>query len=196
LTIAIFFDSLYLKGGQMKKLVMALAIMLIFSISGYAETEMQGQMGQGMMMGQGHQMPMNCPKMQQMQGHEMTMGGHKMPMMNQMMGHGMMMQDMMQMMMDIINMQEQIVNGVKASDKKVMLDKVKDMKAKMQNKMTMCHCMMGSMMGGANCPMMGGGMCPMMRGGMQGHDMMPPSSESGSKETEKAVQPKTEQHKH
>jgi len=185
----------------MKKLVMALAIMFIFSISVYAETGMQGsqqgQMGQGMMMGQGQQMPaMQCPKMQQMQGREMTMGGHQMPMMNQMMGHGMMMQDMMQMMMDVMNMQEQIINGVKASEKKVMLEKIKDMKAKMQNKMTMSHCMMGSMMGGMMGSMMGGMMGSMMGGGMPGHDMMPPHPESGNKETEKEAPAKTEQHKH
>ena len=99
-----------------------------------------------------------------------------------------MMQEMMQMMMDVMNMQEQIINGVKASEKKVMLERIKDMKAKMQNKMTMCNCMMGSMMGGSMCPMMGGG--------MPGRDMMPPHTESGSKETEKEAPPKTEQHKH
>jgi hypothetical protein len=176
----------------MKKVTITLMILLMFSISAYAETGMQGgrqdQMGQGMMMDKGQQMPMNCPKMQKMHGEGMMQGGQQMPMMNQMMGHGMMMQDMMQMMMDIMNMQEQIINGVKASEKKVMLEKIKDMKAKMQNKMTMSHCMMGSMMGGSMCPMMGGG--------MPGHDMMPPHSESGSKENEKAVPPKTEQHKH
>ena len=178
----------------MKKIVMALAIMFIFSIPAYAETGMQGsqqgQMGQGMMMEQGQQMPMNCPKMQQMHGQGMMQAGQQMPMaqMGPMMGHGMMMQEMMQMMMDIMNMQEQIINGVKASDKKMMIEKIKDMKAKMQNKMTMCNCMMGSMMGGSMCPMMGGG--------MPGHDMKSPHPESGSKETEKAVPPKTEQHKH
>jgi hypothetical protein len=176
----------------MKKVTITLVILFMFSISAYAETDMQGsqqgQMGQGMMMEQGQQMPMNCPKMQQMHGQGMMQGGQQMPMMPQMMGHNMMMQEMMQMMMDIVNMQEQIINGVKASEKKMMLEKIKDMKAKMQNKMTMCNCMMGSMMGG----MMG----PMMRGGMPGHDMMPPHSESGSKETEKETPPKTEQHKH
>jgi len=178
----------------MKKIVMALAIMFIFSIPAYAETGMQGsqqgQMGQGMMMEQGQQMPMNCPKMQQMHGQGMMQAGQQMPMaqMGPMMGHGMMMQEMMQIMMDIMNMQEQIINGVKASEKKMMLDKIKDMKAKMQNKMTMSHCMMGSMMGGSMCPMMGGG--------MPGRDMMPPHSESGSKEAEKEAPPKTEQHKH
>ena len=170
----------------MKKVTITLMILLIFGISAYAETGMQGdkqgQMGQGKMMEQGQQMPMNCPKMQKMQGQGMMQGG------GPMMGQGMMMQDMMQMMMDIMNMQEQIINGVKASDKKMMIDKIKDMKAKMQNKMTMCSCMMGSMMGGS--------MCPMIRGGMPGHDMMSPHPESGIKETEKEASPKTEQHKH
>jgi hypothetical protein len=170
----------------MKKVTITLMILLIFSISAYAETGMQGsqqgQMGQGMMMGQGQQMPMNCPKMQQMPGHEMTMGGHQMPMMNQMMGQGMMMQDIMQMMMDVMNMQEQIVNGVKASEKKMMLEKIKDMKTKMQNKMTMCHCMMGSMMGG-------------MMGGMMGQQPAA-AKEPENKEPMKEAPPAPDPHKH
>jgi hypothetical protein len=175
----------------MRKVTITLMILLIFSISAYAETGMKGgkqdQMEQGKSMGQEQQMPaMQCPKMQKMQGQGMMQGG------GPMMGQGMMMQEMMQTMMDVMNMQEQIINGVKASDKKVMLDKIKDMKAKMQNKMTMCNCMMGSMMGN----MMGGSMCPMMGGGMPGHDMMSPHPESGSKETEKEAPPKAEQHKH
>jgi len=176
----------------MMKTVLTLFIVCIFSISAEAQMGMMGgQMEQGKTMGQEQQMPaMQCPKMQQMQGHEMMKGGQQMPMMQMgtMMGHGMMMQEMMQTIMDIMNMQEQIINGVKASDKKMMLEKIKDIKAKIQNKMTMCNCMMGSMMGGSMCPMMGGG--------MPGHDMMPSHSESGSKETEKAAPPKTEQHKH
>jgi len=164
----------------MMKTVLTLFIVCIFSISAEAQMGMMGgQMEQGKTMGQEQQMPaMQCPKMQQMQGHEMMKGGQQMPMAQ--MGQGMMMQEMMQMMMDVMNMQEQIINGVKASEKKMMLEKIKDMKAKMQNKMTMCNCMMGSMMGG----------------GMPGHDMMLPHSESGSKETAKEAPPKTEQHKH
>jgi hypothetical protein len=176
----------------MMKTVLTLFIVCIFSISAEAQMGMMGgQMEQGKTMGQEQQMPaMHCPKMQQMKGHEMMQGGQQMPMpqMGPMMGHSMMMQEMMQIMMDIMNMQEQIINGVKASEKKMMLDKIKDMKAKMQNKMSMCNCMMGSMMGGSMCPMMGGGML--------GHDMKPRHSESGGKETEKEAPPKTEQHKH
>jgi hypothetical protein len=168
----------------MMKTVLTLFILCIFSISAEAQMGMMGgQMEQGKSMGQEQQMPaMQCPKMQKMQGQGMMQGG------GPMMGQGMMMQEMMQTMMDIMNMQEQIINGVKASDKKMMLEKIKDMKAKMQNKMTMCSCMMGSMMGGSMCPMMGGG--------MPAHDMTSPHPESGSKETEKEAPPKTEQHKH
>ena len=68
----------------MKKVTITFVILLIFSISAYAETgtqgSQQGQMGQGMMMGQGQQMPMNCPKMQQMHGQGMMQGGQQMPM--------------------------------------------------------------------------------------------------------------------
>jgi hypothetical protein len=176
----------------MMKTVLTLFIVCIFSISAEAQMGMMGgQMEQGKTMGQEQQMPaMQCPKMQQMSGQGMMQGGQQMPMaqMGPMMGHGMMMQEMMQMMMDVMNMQEQIINGVKASEKKVMLERIKDMKAKMQNKMTMSQCMMGSMMGG----MMG----PMMGSGMPGRDMMPPHTGSGSKETEKEAPPKPEQHKH
>ncbi len=43
-------------------------------------------------------------------GHGMMMGeGHEMPMMQHMMGHGMMMQDMLQMMKKMIEVQQKIV---------------------------------------------------------------------------------------
>jgi Spy/CpxP family protein refolding chaperone len=62
----------------MKRLLSAFAVMLLFCISAYAETGMpakqQGQMGQGMMMGQGQQMHSMCPKMQQMHGQGMGGG--------------------------------------------------------------------------------------------------------------------------
>jgi len=62
----------------MKGLISACAVVLLFGISAYAETGMpaghQGQMGQGMMMGQGQQMHSMCPKMQQMHGQGMGGG--------------------------------------------------------------------------------------------------------------------------
>jgi len=61
----------------MKRLISALAVMFLFCISAYAETGMpakqQGQMGHGMMMGQGQQKPM-CPMMGQMHGQGMGGG--------------------------------------------------------------------------------------------------------------------------
>jgi len=170
----------------MKRLIICVSILFIFATSGHAEmTGQKGNEGHEMMKGEGQQMQMMCPKMQQMHGQGMMQGGgHQMPMMGQMMGHGMMMQDMMQMMMDIMNMQEKIITGVKASEKKEMLDRIKDMKTRMQNKMSMQQCMMGAMMGGMMCPMMGGGMA--------GH-----SAPSESKESEETgTAPKEDTHGH
>lgn len=169
----------------MKRLLICLGILFIFCGSVFAQSD-SGMMGKGkeemkhpaMEMGEGQQPMMMCPKMQQMKGKGMMGGGHQMPMMQQMMGHGMMVHDMMQMMIDIMNMQEKIINGVKPSDKKHMLDTIKDMKARVQDKMSMNNCMMGGMMGG------------MMSGKME-HKMHAPSKESEGEETEE-----TEEHNH
>ena len=97
----------------MKRLIMISMILCVFSISAYAQTGMmesrQGQMGQGMMMGEGKQQAM-CP----------------------MMG-----QDMMQMMMDMMNMQEKMMKGPKAAEKKQMMKDMAQMKEKMQKMMSM-----------------------------------------------------------
>jgi Spy/CpxP family protein refolding chaperone len=74
----------------MKRLLFALLILFVFSISTYAQMgsdmtgRQKGEMQHGPMMGAGQQMPMmDCPKMQQMQGQGMMQGC-------QMMGQGMM----------------------------------------------------------------------------------------------------------
>ncbi len=60
-----------------------------------------------------------------------------------MMGQGAMMQHMMQMMMDMMNMQEKMMMGPKADEKKQMMEDMYQMKEKMQNMMSR-H--MGAMM--------------------------------------------------
>ena len=113
----------------MKNLIIVLVILFVFSGSAHAQMGMmggqQGQMGQSTMMGEGQQMPM-MEKCQQM------------------MGQGMMMQDMMQMMMDMMNMQGKMMKGIKASEKKEMIMEMDKMRDKMEKMMSM-H--MGMMMG-------------------------------------------------
>jgi Spy/CpxP family protein refolding chaperone len=62
----------------MKKVIIAVAVLFLLGTSAYAETGMpagqQGQMGQGMMMGQGQQMHSMCPMMEQMHGQGMHGG--------------------------------------------------------------------------------------------------------------------------
>lgn len=95
----------------MKRLIIVLVSLLVFSISA------QAQMGGG----EGQQMPMM----------QMCM-----PMMKQMMGQGMMMQEMMQMMMDMMNMQEKIMMGIKPDEKKQMMKDMAHMREKMQRMMS------------------------------------------------------------
>jgi hypothetical protein len=114
----------------MRRLIIVIAILFVFNIPAYAQMGtmggQQGQMGQGMMMGEGQQTPM----------------------MKQMMGQGMMMQDMMQMMMDMMGMQEKMMMGAKPAEKKKMMKDMAQMKEKMQKMMSMCKGMMvGGMMG-------------------------------------------------
>jgi hypothetical protein len=119
----------------MKKWMIVFMVFFVFNIPAYAQMGMmggqQGQMGQGMMMGEGQQMPMmNCPMMQQMPG------------------QGVMMQNMMQMMMDMMGMQEKMMMGAKPVEKKKMMKDMAQMKEKMQKMMSMCKGMMaGGMMG-------------------------------------------------
>jgi len=136
----------------MKKWMIVFMVLFVFYVPAYAQMGMmggqQGQMGQGMMMGEGQQMPMmNCPMMQQMPGQGMAQGGQQMPMM-QTMGQGMMMQNMMQMMMDMMNMQEKMMMGAKHAEKKKMMKEMAQMKENMQKMMSMCKGMtVGGMMG-------------------------------------------------
>jgi hypothetical protein len=126
----------------MKKLIVCSMILFVFSISAYAQTGMmesqQGQTGQGTAMGQGKQQSMmNCPMMQHVQGQGMMQSGQQMcPMMGQ---------DMMQMMMDMMNMQEKMMKGAKAGEKKKMMQDMTHMKGKMQNMMSMCGMTSGMM---------------------------------------------------
>jgi hypothetical protein len=114
-----------LRRKKMKRLILIVGILFAFSLSAYAQMGVMGgqqsQMGQGMMMGEGQQMPM----------------------MKQMMGQGMMMQDMMQMMMDIMKMQQKIMKGMKSAEKKEMMREMDKMIEKMEKMMSMRQGMMG-----------------------------------------------------
>lgn len=112
-------------------LALVLGVSLSFAqMGGGMMGEQKGEVKQpGMMMGEGQQMPMM----------QMCM-----PMMKQMMGEGMMKQDMMQMMMDMMDMQEKMMKGMKPEEKKKMMKDMAQMKEKMKNMMSMN---MGMMMG-------------------------------------------------
>jgi hypothetical protein len=128
----------------MKNIMVCLLVLFVFTVSAYAETSGElGHAGHEAMKGEKQQMQMMCPKMEMMQqGKEMMKDGQQMPRMHQTMAPCMM-QDMMQTMMDMLNTQEKIIAGVKASEKKQLLKNIKDMKAKMQSKLSACPCMMG-----------------------------------------------------
>lgn len=140
----------------MKRLMIVSAMVFVFSIPAYAQMGGQhGQMGQGMMTGEGQQMMPMMEKCQQMmkgmtgEGQQMPMMQMCMPMMRQMMGQGMMMQDMMQMMMDMMKMQKRMMKGAAPPEKKEMMtdmDKMMDKMEKMMSEMRgmMMHGMMGS----------------------------------------------------
>ena len=166
----------------MKRLLICALVMFAFTVTAYAEmTGHEGhEMKHEMMKEEGHQMM--CPKMQE-KG-MMHKGDHQMSMM----GHGMMMQDLMQTMTEILNIQEKIITGVKASEKKQLLNKIKGMKAKMGNSMSMCKCMAGDMMGG--------GKCPMMQEGMGEQSAPAKTGKSGAEEKEKDSAPKAGAHQH
>src|SRR4030043_1280939 len=59
------------------------------------------------------------------------------PMMKQMMGDGMMKKEMMQMMMEMMNMQEKMMKGPNAAERKQMIKGMAQMKGKMQKMMSM-----------------------------------------------------------
>ncbi len=108
----------------MKKLVIVFMMLLISVVSA------QAQMGSGMEGGQ---------KEQPCQGMKMDE-----EMMQHMMSHKMMMQDIMQMMMEMMNMQEKMMKGPKAAEKKQMMKDMAQMKEKMQKMMSVPMGMMGT----------------------------------------------------
>lgn len=125
----------------MKRLMIVSVMFFVFSIPAFAQMGGQhGQMGQGMMMGEGQQMMKGMTT----EGQQMPMMQMCMPMMKQMMGHGMMMRDMMQMMMEMMNMQEKMMRGTKAAQKKQMMNDMAQMREKMQKMMLMRMGMMGT----------------------------------------------------
>jgi hypothetical protein len=145
----------------MKRAIIVFAVVLLFGISAYAETDTKA--AQKDQPAQGQQMM--CPKMQQMQGQGMMQGGHQMPMMcpkmGQGMGHGMMAREMMQMMTDMLKMQQKMIRGLSPVEKKEMTAEIDKMMEKLDKMMSdtrgmMMHGMGGGMGGG----MMGGGMAP------------------------------------
>lgn len=116
----------------MKKAIVILALLLFSSITAHAAGGMMGeqknQVGSGMM---------PCE-----QDH--------MPMMKNMMGHGMMMQDMMQTMKKMIEVQRKIVEGVKPAEKNELEKELSGMQEQMDKMMAdmkgmMMQGMMGSM---------------------------------------------------
>ena len=112
----------------MKRLMIVLTVLFVFSISAFAQTdsgmkvEQKGEMKQQGMMDEGmmKQMMEKCR-----------------PMMKQMMGNGMMKKEMMQMMMGMMNMQEKMMKGPKAAEKKQMMKDMAQMKEKMSKMMSM-----------------------------------------------------------
>jgi hypothetical protein len=187
----------------MKRTMIALAVLFLFGISAYAETDTKASEQDHT--GQGHQMMM-CPKMQQMHGQGMAQGGMKCPMMQQhgqgmmqggmmcpkmgqMMGHGMMARDMMQMMTDMLKMQQKMLRGLSAVEKKEMTAEIDKMMDKMEKMMSDSRGMMmrgmGDMQGGMmGHGMMGGGMAPQVE------------PEKGVTEPAKEPVPKSDPHKH
>ena len=111
----------------MKKLVIVLTVLFVFSASAYAQMgmmgEQKGEMKQQGMMDEA-MMKQMMPMMEKCQQMMKSMGG------------GMMMQDMMQMMMDMMDMQEKMMIGVKPSEKKKMMMNMAQMKEKMQKMMS------------------------------------------------------------
>jgi hypothetical protein len=125
----------------MKKLFIVTVILLAFASFAYAQMGMmggqqQGQMGQGMKMGEGQSMQMMCPKMQ---GKGMMQGGQQMQMMH--------CQDMTQIITGMMDIQEKMLMGVKPEEKDKMMQDMKQMKEKILEMKGMCKCMMDGMMG-------------------------------------------------
>ncbi|MBI5026041.1 MAG: hypothetical protein HZC12_04775 [Nitrospirae bacterium] len=112
----------------MKKIVIVLVILFALGTSSWAMMGGQkGEMGHGMMMSEGQQMPM-------------------MHMCQHMMKHNMMMQNMMQMMKDMLKMQEKMIKGMKPAEKKQMMMEMNKMMGKMDRMMSGMKGMMSEMM--------------------------------------------------
>ncbi|MFI5294316.1 MAG: hypothetical protein ACHQ0Y_04755 [Thermodesulfovibrionales bacterium] len=107
----------------MKRLGIALAILLAFSFSANAEMGMMGDQKGSM-------------KQQGMMDEGMT------PMMKQMMGQGMMMKDMMQMMMDMMKMQKKMMKGMGPAEKKEMMMDLDKMMSQVDTMMSDMRLMM------------------------------------------------------
>jgi hypothetical protein len=122
-------------------------------------------------MGEGQQMPMMCPKMQQMQGQQM-------PMMQHMMEQNLLAKDMMYMMTDIMKMQKKIMSGVNPSEKKEMLKELDKMMDRMDRMMSDMRC---------SCKMMGG---------MMELPAVPASEVQEKEESMQKEVPKTDPHGH
>ncbi|MDP1758209.1 MAG: hypothetical protein Q8K77_00240, partial [Thermodesulfovibrionales bacterium] len=129
----------------MKRLAIVFAVLFVFSVSAHAQMgegmkpEQKGQMGQGMMGGEG-KMPM-MPMCQEMMKQKMG-EGQQVPMCQQMMkGH----KGMMQMMMEMMKMQQKTMKGMKPAEKKEMMMEMDKMMEKMNKMMSMPMGMMSGM---------------------------------------------------
>ncbi|KAF0145705.1 MAG: hypothetical protein FD156_680 [Nitrospirae bacterium] len=120
-------SQILLKEDEMKKLVIVLTVLFVFSASAYAQMgmmgEQKGEMKQQGMMDEA-MMKQMMPMMEKCQQMMKSIGG------------GTMMQDMMQMMMNMMNMQEKMMMGAKPSDKKQMMKDMAQMKEKMHKMMS------------------------------------------------------------
>lgn len=179
-------------GRRMKKLVICLLVLFVWSVSVSAEAaDPQQQTGEAVAPG-GH--PTKCPMMQMhgqgiqgdqqppmMHGGEQRQGMMQMcpkmcPRMGQMMGHGMVARDLMQLMTDVVKMQQKIIRGLSPVEKKEMTKETDKMLERIEK-------MMSDMRG-------------MMMHGMMEPPAPAPSKEPESKETEKEATPKADPHKH
>lgn len=123
----------------MKRLIIVLVILFVFSISVNAQMggamvgEQKAEIRQpGMPMGEGMRMPM------------MSM----MQMCQHMMGQHIMMRDMMHMMMDMMKMQQRMIRGIGPVERKEMLKEMDRMMERLDRMMSETRCMMRGMPGG------------------------------------------------
>jgi hypothetical protein len=131
------------EGGAMKQVMLCFLMICIFTIPSFAETDSPQQQTGTAILPCGQQAQMKCPMMQS--GPEMPMmhGGQQMqgmmqmcPRMGQMLGHGMMVRDVMQMMMDMIKMQQKMIRGLSPVEKKEMIKDADKMLERMEKMMS------------------------------------------------------------